>query len=209
MTLRSSAPKPRKCGGCGDVFTPARQLQTACGPLCAETVAKRKAAKKVAQSVRDDKARTRAALEAIKNVPKLKKEAQRAFNRWIRQRDAAQPCISCGAPPPDMSGLHAGRDAGHYRSRGSADHLRYHEDNVHAQCVHCNLWGSGLAVDYRIGLVARIGADRVWALESNNDREKWTRDGLRDIRDKYRALWAERQKAGKILPPAQIREDRR
>lgn len=109
----------------------------------------------------------------------------------MRARDAAQPCISCGAPPPDLSGLHAGRDAGHYRSTGSASHLRFHPDNCHAQCVHCNQWGAGMAVDYRIRLLVRIGLSRVEALESDNQPHKWTHDELRSIRDHYRAALKE------------------
>jgi hypothetical protein len=163
-------------------------MQKACSPTCARGFAERIASKKADLERRDDKARTRVALEALKTVPMLKKEAQQAFNRWIRQRDAVQPCISCSAPPPDLSGMHAGRDAGHYRSTGAADHLRFDEDNCHAQCVKCNKWGAGMAVAYRLGLIARIGLARVESIEVNNAPVKWTRDGLRAIRDKYRAL---------------------
>ncbi|MBW8464851.1 recombination protein NinG [Acidovorax sp.] len=144
-------------------------------------------AKKARDAAKVERAETRRRKEAIKTLPKLKKEAEREFNAFIRARDADQPCISCGALPPDLSGLHAGRDAGHYRSVGSAAHLRYHEDNVHAQCVHCNQHGAGRAVEYRIGLIARIGEARVVALETNNTVRKWTHDELRAIRDTYRA----------------------
>lgn len=147
----------------------------------------RKKAKEARAAAKVERAETRRRKEAIKTLPKLKKEAERDFNAFIRARDAHLPCISCGAPPPDLSGLHAGRDAGHYRSVGSAAHLRYHEDNVHAQCVHCNQWGAGRAVEYRIGLIARIGADRVVALETNNATRKWAHDELRALRDTYRA----------------------
>lgn len=140
-----------------------------------------------AKAVRAEKRQDRATREAMKRLPDLKREAQTAFNAWIRLRDAGQPCISCGAPPPDLSGLHAGRDAGHYRSVGSAPQLRYHSDNVHGQCVACNQWGAGKAVEYRTGLIARIGLARVEALECTNEPRKWTHDELRGIRDDYRA----------------------
>lgn len=137
------------------------------------------------QSQQERKA-DRAAKEAMKGVPELKREAQDAFNKWVRARDAALPCISCGAPPPDMTTLHAGRDAGHYRSTGAADHLRFHPDNCHAQCVSCNQYKSGNVVMYRLGLIERIGLERVESLEANNATVKWTRDGLRQIREEYR-----------------------
>lgn len=152
-----------------------------------EAKAKRKAEKQARAAAKVERAETRRRKEAIKTIPELIKEAQHAFNAYIRERDAHQPCISCGAPPPDLSRLHAGRDAGHYRSVGSASHLRFHEDNVHAQCVHCNQWGAGRAVDYRIGLVARLDLTRVEALEHNNTPHKWTREELIAIRDTYKA----------------------
>lgn len=148
--------------------------------------AKRAEDKKARAAAKVERASIRARKEAIKTLPKLKKEAEREFNAFIRARDSDLPCISCGAPPPDLSGLHAGRDAGHYRSVGSAAHLRYHEDNVHAQCVHCNQYGAGRAVEYRIGIIARIGEARVVALETDNTVRKWAHDELRAIRDTYR-----------------------
>lgn len=77
-------------------------------------------------------------------------------------------------------------DAGHYRSTGSASHLRFDPDNCHAQRKQCNRYGAGRAVDYRIGLIARIGLERVEALEANNTPHKWTADELREIKATYR-----------------------
>lgn len=179
-------PKPRPCKHCGKPFAPVRPMQSVCSPRCA------------AQKIKADKAQERAQIrtrkEAIKTIPVLLREAQIVFNAWIRERDKHRPCISCDAPPPDLSGLHSGRDAGHYRSVGSASHLRFHEDNVHGQCVECNQWKAGNAVDYRLGLVKRIGINRVDALESNNEPHKWTHDELRGIRDTYRQKLKEMKK---------------
>lgn len=171
--------KPKVCKVCGSGFIPLRAMASVCSPMCA--------LKKVRADKAQGKRELRARKEAIKTLPELHKEAQAIFNQWVRARDHDKPCISCGKPPPDLSALHAGRDAGHYRSIGAAKHLRYHEDNVHAQCVHCNQHKSGNAVDYRIGLVARIGVSRVDALESLNYVHKWTREELIEIRAKYKA----------------------
>ena len=178
--------KPKDCTVCGKSFIPFKSMQKVCGIPCA---------KKSAKAVRaQGKRELRARKEAIKTLPELHKEAQAVFNQWVRARDHDQPCISCGKPPPDLSALHAGRDAGHYRSVGAAKHLRYHEDNVHAQCVSCNQHKSGNAVDYRIGLVARIGVQRVEALEADNQVKKWCREELISIKDKYRAKVRELEK---------------
>lgn len=167
----------KPCAHCQSDFTPVRPLQRVCSAICASRLVKAKNSQERAQ-FKERKAK-------LKRIPDLIKEAQTVFNKWIRARDEKEPCISCGAPPPDLSGLHAGRDAGHYRSTGSAAHLRFHEDNCHAQCVKCNQWKSGNAVDYRIGLVARIGLPRVEALEASNEPRKWGRDELIAIKAQY------------------------
>jgi hypothetical protein len=177
--VKRDAFKVKTCAVCGKEFIPFLPLATVCGPVCA--------GRKVKAARKAEKADIKRRKEAIKTIPVLLREAQTAFNSWVRGRDHDQPCISCGAPPPDLSKLHGGRDAGHYRSVGSAPHLRFHEDNCNAQCVRCNQFASGRVVDYRIGLIARIGAARVEALESNNAVHKWSRDELIAIKTEYRA----------------------
>lgn len=180
--------KQRKCKGCGTSFRPWSSTQSACGVACAQKVGAEKVRKAEAKEKAEDKRKTRAQLEALKTIPQLKKEAQREFNRYIRARDlaAGHPCISSGRPL-DWGGVGGLVDAGHYRSTGAADHLRFNEDNCHAQSVRENRDLGGNAVAYRIGLIARIGIERVEALEANNTPIKWTREGLREIRDTYRA----------------------
>lgn len=171
--------KQKECKGCGSMFQPFSSTARACSQRCAMKVVK---ADKQAEKQTD-----RATRERLKTIPQLIKEAQVEFNRFIRHRDHEQPCISCGAPPPDLSGLHAGRDAGHYRSTGAAAHLRFDENNCHAQCVHCNQHLAGNVVDYRIGLVQRIGLAEVEALEADTTPMKWDRETLRQIKTVYRA----------------------
>lgn len=190
IRVTPKAPKPKKCKApdCGQRFTPFNSLHIACSTACAIIIGKRTGAAKAAKEAKEDRKRTKLAKEAIKTVPMLKKEAQHAFNAFIRSRDrlAGHACICCGAVLQwDIPG--GATDAGHFRSTGSADHLRFHEDNCHAQAVSCNRYGAGRAVDYRMGLIARIGLARVEALETNNTAAKWTRNGLREIRDTCRA----------------------
>jgi hypothetical protein len=178
----------RKCANCKQPFRPFSSLVKWCSPVCGAVLGMKKLEKAQTKAAADDKRKTRAQLEALKTIPQLKKEAQREFNRYIRARDMASgvPCICCGRPLRwDVPG--GAVDAGHYRSTGSADHLRFVEDNCHAQLSECNRFGAGRAVDYRIGLLDRIGQERVAALEASNTPIKWTREGLREIRDAYRA----------------------
>ncbi len=167
-----------------------------CSPDCGAALAMARLKKSKAKAARADRASTRAQLEALKTVPQLKREAQAAFNAFIRARDRAAgwDCICCGKPLQwDVKG--GAVDAGHYRSTGSADHIRFNEANCHAQRSDCNRFGAGRAVDYRIGLIARIGLDAVEALEANNQVVKWGRDELRAIRDMYRRRAREMAKA--------------
>jgi hypothetical protein len=171
------------------MFTPTRSFQDWCSPECAVKIAKFKLDKKLAKEKTQDKHQTRAQLEALKTIPMLKREAQTSFNAWIRARSKAEGhvCISCGSEL-DWDGRRGGMvDAGHLRSVGAADHLRYNPDNCWAQCKHCNRDLSGNVIAYRMGLVQRIGLARVETLENNNEVHKWTRDELRCIREIYRS----------------------
>jgi len=183
--MRPFEPKPRPCAHCGTAFVPVRPMQAVCSPRCA--------ARKVKQDKAEERAKVKTRRQAMKTLPQLKAEAQREFNTFIRLRDqlAGHPCISSGQPL-DWSGN--GVDAGHYRSVGAAPHLRFNEDNCHAQAKQENRWLAGNAADYRIGLIARIGLERVEALEASNEPHKWTREELIQIRDTYRAKARELRK---------------
>ena len=180
--------KPRKCRVCKSDFQPVRCLQQTCsfdcevklGLIHAErSKAKREKAERIA-----DIASTKILREKLKTKSEWMREAQAAFNQFIRLRDqlAGHPCISSGQPL-DWSGNNV--DAGHYRSRGSAPHLRFDERNCHAQAKRENRYLSGNAVDYRVGLIARIGLEAVESLESDQTPKKYTIAELRAIKAHY------------------------
>jgi len=157
-----------------------------CSIDCASSLAVSVRGKAEKQAAIKQRLADRERKERLKTRRDWEREAQAAFNAFIRARDADKPCICCGLPlaAGDVGGKY---DAGHYRSTGSAPHLRFHEDNCHAQRKQCNRWGAGRAVDYRPGLIARIGLARVEALEADQEPRKYTADELRAIRDLYRA----------------------
>lgn len=182
------SPRPKKCkvASCRASFVPKQSFQTWCSPDCAVVL------------LRDRQARARKALEQIdRREIKVRKEklkskgdhmrdAQVAFNSYIRARDqaAGRACISSGRPL-DWSGNQT--DAGHYRSVGAAPHLRFDERNCHAQSKQDNRFLSGNAVDYRVGLIARIGLAEVEALEADQSVRKYTIEDLKAITATYRA----------------------
>jgi hypothetical protein len=169
-------------------------MQQACSVGCAIVLSKDKLRAEATAKAKAERKADRAKLESMKTIPQLKAEAQQAFNAFIRERDkqAGFPCISSGKPL-NWNGNDV--DAGHYRSTGSADHLRFNEDNCHAQSKQENRYRAGSAVDYRIGLIKRIGLARVEALEADNAVIKWTRGGLIAIKKRYQAKLKELLKA--------------
>lgn len=183
--LSPAQPRPRECAQCHSYFTPQRMGMRVCSPICASRLVRAENAVK--------KAEFKARKAALKTIPQLIKEAQIAFNAYIRLRDqiAGLRCISSGRVL-DWSGN--GVDAGHYRSTGAASHLRFNEDNCHAQSKHDNQHLAGNAVDYRIGLVRRIGLRNVVALECDNTPHKWTREELIEIKKTYAAKARELKK---------------
>jgi len=177
--------KQKTCKSCRQKFTPTRPMQTACSTACAIAIAERKREKQAQQMAAEKRREARQRLESMKDIPELIREADRAFCAFIRARDEGKPCICCGRIS-DAWTRGGTWDAGHYRSRGAASHLRYHEDNCHRQLKQCNRRAFDVA-GYRANLVARIGLERVERLEQDNGTHKWTRGELIEIRRHYTA----------------------
>lgn len=180
---------PKRCKQCGTEFVPLRSTAIACSYPCAKAWVdarnEKLKAQKAKQEAKVDRQLTKERKEKLKTRNDYIKETQVAFNAFIRERDKDKPCICCGKPLGE-SQVGGGFDAGHYRSVGSSPHLRFNEDNCHGQRKYCNNWRSGNAVDYRLGLIARIGIERVEALESDNSPKKWDIEELKELKQKYK-----------------------
>lgn len=117
------------------------------------------------------------------------KLAQAAFNAYIRFRDRDRGCISCGNFVLDDQ-IGGGWDCGHYRSTGSAPHLRFGGIraclNAHKQCVKCNRFLSGNVAEYRKELVRKIGVELVEAVEADQHSRSYTIEELQRITQIYR-----------------------
>ena len=185
--LTAKQPRPKTCRveSCGVSFVPARLGQAVCSPACAIVDAPKnqvRARKALADVGRRE---LMAAKERVKSKGQYMREAQAAFNAWVRERDALLPCISCGRH-------HQGKyDAGHYRTVGSNPALRFEPLNCAKQCVPCNQHKSGDIVNYRIELVKRIGAEKVEWLEGPHEPRRYTIEQLKAIKAEYRALTKE------------------
>lgn len=176
----------KKCKVCKADFQPVRPMQSVCSTACAIEMAKTKRAKQDRQKAQQERKTDRQKREKLKTKGEWLNEAQAAFNRYIRLRDHGLPCICCGKPMGEN--VPGGAvDAGHYRSRGSAPHLRFDERNVHAQRKQCNRYDSGNVVGYRLGLIERIGLEQVEQLESDQTPRRYSVEDLQQIKATYTA----------------------
>lgn len=175
-----------KCVNCKGFF-PAETMRKApvgnfCTPNCMTAYAinksNRERLKATADKVR--RAETRKAKEKLKTRSDWLKEAQIAFNRYVRLRDKGKECISCGGRSEQRYG--GTMEAGHYRSVGSSPENRFNLWSVHLQCVKCNRYLSGNAIEYRIRLIQRIGLDKVEAIEANNTPRHYSIEYLQRVK---------------------------
>lgn len=159
------------------LIPPRNSLQAVCSPSCAREYAKVSKLRKEAQNARKTRKETK---DKLKTRSDWIKEAQSAFNSYIRKRDEKMPCISCGR-------FHEGQwHAGHYRSIGANPELRFNEKNCHKQCQPCNTHLHGNLINYRINLIERIGQSVVDVIEGNHEPKKYTIDDLKNIKEKYK-----------------------
>jgi hypothetical protein len=172
--------------------------QKVCGPVCALDVARAKREQEETRKRSESRKRDRETRDRLKTRSEWIKDAQREFNRYIRLRDAGKPCICCGLPlgSGEVGGDY---DCGHYRSVGSAPHLRFDERNAHAQRKRCNRYGAGRAVDYRLGLIARLGAATVEAIEADQSLRRYSIEDLKEIIRTYRAKCKELERERELL----------
>lgn len=180
--------RPRKCRACDEPYTPRSTTQRACSPRCALELAGKEREKRERAAAAERRKLDRLALERLKSRSDHMREAQVAFNAWVRERDHDKPCISCDT-------YTAGQyHAGHYRTTKAAPELRFEPLNCHKQCAQCNNFDSGNIVEYRIRLRERIGDDALEWLEGPHPPRKYTIEELNEIKARYRRLTRELKK---------------
>lgn len=165
------------CRVCGGLFHPRTSMASICGPVCATKYAKGLDKDREVKA-KAERAQTKAQKEKLKTRRVRIAEAQVAVNRYCRLRDlyAGRGCISCGSRPEAKFG--GAMDAGHFRSVGSAPHLRFLTTQIRLQCVKCNRFLSGNVVEFRRALVSERGDVWVQWLESLHGVAKWSEEYL-------------------------------
>jgi len=165
-TVYEKAIKKKKCVECEELFTPTNSMQKVCSYKCAIVFSNKKKKQKESKLWSKEKSERK---EKLLSYSDWLKAFQQVFNAYIRLRDKDLPCISCGANEPTKT-----YDAGHYRSVGAHPELRFNEDNVHKQCRKCNGYWGGNLIEYRKGLIKKIGVEKVEHLENFKNTLKLT-----------------------------------
>lgn len=165
-----------RCKECKQKFISKRFLQKTCDNIACALAYSRK------QTQIEWKKEKKVLKDKLKTKSDYQKDLQKEVNYFIRQRDKDKPCISCSKP------LIGKFDAGHYRSQGGNPELRFNELNIFGQCVRCNQHLHGNLIDYRIGLIKRIGVEKVEWIESKHEPQHYTIEELKEMIIKYRNL---------------------
>jgi NinG protein len=184
MTL-SRLPKPKKpsrCAICRGDFIKRNMNHKLCGKEdCAIAFGEKSHEKSLRIAAKVERQSTNKRKDALKTRSDYMKSAQTAWNSYVRWRDHGLPCVSCGVTITHKPGGH-NVDCSHYRSVGSAPHMRFHLHNAAAACVRCNRDLSGNVVELRKGLVDRIGLAKVEVVECDNEVRKFDIDYLKRIK---------------------------
>ena len=155
-------------------------MQIVCGDYkCAIAVARTKEGRKHRdKAIKKDHRERKYKLDEIKI---RKKAAKLACHAYIRERDKDELCPCCNKP------LGYRFQAGHFIESGNFSFIRYHEDNIHGQRLHCNMFKGGDSGDYENNLRIRIGDDRVdWLKENKNKEIKRTAEDYKEIENYYK-----------------------
>lgn len=119
-------------------------------------------------------------------LAKLKENAQKHFNAYIRERDRDRDgkwtCICCGERTDRPN-------AAHYATVKLYPHLRYNEVNVNVSCIRCNM-NEGNFIGYRKGMIDKWGLRIVEDIEAKatdpNINKVYTRETLLYIIETYK-----------------------
>ena len=169
--------KPRKCRYCGEKYTPKHSSLEPCPKY--ECRLKHLEANKT----KINRANKQVAKDKIKSYSQRLGEAKKVFQKWVRMRDKGNGCISCGTKKASVW------DGGHFKKAELYSGVIFHEFNTNLQCGKCNRYLGGNELNYRVGLIARIGEQAVKELEKLAEQtrtRKYSNEELEEIKRKYK-----------------------
>lgn len=166
--------KPKQCKVCEKPFIPTfSTLQVVCGIPCSRKFNEEKEIKKRVKQMK---------VESQK-LSDLESVARVIFQKYIRERDKKDKCISCNRTETEQW------DGSHLFSAEQYSGVIFNEMNVNKACVFCNRNLYGNLLEYRKGFILKYGEQAYNDLEklANETRTyKFQRSELIDIANKYK-----------------------
>lgn len=179
-----------KCKMCKKKFVPKfNSMQITCNEMdCAVAYARSVSGARFKKAKADNEKMHKDLKKKVRDhdKPWHNKTLQKLFNKFIRLRDADEPCISCGRHNPPFFPRKGQWDAGHFRSVGGNPELRFEEKNCFKECVFCNTKDSEHLIKYQDNLVRLFGQERVDWLKGPHDPKNYTIPDLQDMIKEYR-----------------------
>lgn len=166
-----------KCKHCKEPYKKERINQIVCSPECAYKLQSKAKDKK-------EKEETKVKKEKLKTYTQKVNDAKKVFQKWIRNRDKDLPCISCGSTISNPCW-----DAGHYKKAELYRGVIFNENNAWKQCRKCNFFLDGNELNYRQGLIKRIGLCEVINLDNlaeQTRKYKYSDAELDSIKKQYK-----------------------
>ena len=130
------------------------------------------------------KGRKRVRKKGILTVPKLRNKVWVEFSKFIRNEGAVggyNTCVTCGEIF-EVKGNHAGHFV-----HGKNKECYFDEDNVHFQCVKCNMFLSGNLLEYYPYMETEYGTATIERLK-NAKTIIWKRENLEHLYNYYKKL---------------------
>lgn len=176
--------KKKTCTACSEKFTPYLTTDRYCSYKCAIGRHREIELTKTVVTLIEikDSHNVKHNKEFYKDKLKTRKDAAKRWcHAYIKARDIGSLCICCNRH------LGSRYDSGHFLESGNNSTLRYHEDNIHSQSVHCNHHKGGDSGDYEKNLRLKIGNSRVdFLLANKGGTVKRTAQDYREIEDYYK-----------------------
>jgi hypothetical protein len=179
-----------KGNGCGE--THFRRKYGLCLPCYAKwllnTTEGAETLRKHTIKVTEPRQRLKDELKKEKDRTKLQYLIQSTVNwchKYIRLRDEGKECVSCGQP------WNKNHQAGHLKKAELYSTLKFDENNIHNQCMGCNLMKDGNVQLYNDRILKRITQaqkDEIErkCIEERQNSFKWQRDDLEQVREYYK-----------------------
>jgi len=186
--VQQTLTKNKKCKNCGTKFDQYGFGDVACSGKCKvewsnKLKGKNEALKeKYSTTILDGKHEVDNNL-LRRPLPQLLDAAVQTCHKYIRLRDAGQPCISCD----EFRTL----QAGHFYSANEHPCLKFSDLNINGQCEECNGGKYGNFDEYEKRLREKIGPFLLTKLEETTIRYKrlgwkWDRPALITIINEYK-----------------------